>query len=204
MELSQRIQTAVPIESKPPVPSNGGSIYRFGAIRHTPYTNILQHSKAKKNILNNGRYTTNTPTVTTTYIKTNLRHTHTSIVSRYLATRGNNKMLRTPPPHISSTQEILPRLIRCTLAQLRTNESYLHKVDAKTHPSPLCPLCNTHTHTTHIISSTAPTVRTTLSTLDLWTDPARLSALLARWTEKLVDHKREDRTPHTSKGHGSG
>ena len=41
-------------------------------------------------------------------------------------------------------------LTRRTLAQLSTNKSpflksYLHKVDAKTHPSPLCPLCNIHT-----------------------------------------------------------
>ena len=81
-------------------------------------------------------------------------HIHTSIVSRHLATRGNNKILRTPPPHTSSSEEILPRLTRRTLAQLRTNKSpfhksYLHKVDAKTHPSPLCPLCNIHTHDTH-------------------------------------------------------
>ena len=62
---------------------------------------------------------------------------------------------------------ILPRFTRRTLAQLRTNKSaffivYLHKVDAKTHPSPLCPLCNTHTrqtsslqlhlHTHHIVT----------------------------------------------------
>ena len=118
--------------------------------------NILQHSKAKKTtIFNNGRYTTNIPTdphtVTTTDIKTNMRHIHTSIVSRHLATRGNNKILRTPPPHTSSSEERLPRLSRRTLAQLRTNKSpflksYLHKVDAKSHPSPLCPLCNIHTH----------------------------------------------------------
>ena len=62
----------------------------------------------------------------------------------HLATRGNNKILRTPPPHISSSEEILPRLTCGTHAQLRTNKSsflkvYLHKVDAKTHPSPLCP-----------------------------------------------------------------
>ena len=83
---------------------------------------------------------------------------HTSIVSMHLATIGNNKILCTHPPHIIGSEEILPRLTRCTLAQLRTNKSlflksYLHKVDAKTHPSPLCPLCNTHTH----ISSSAPT-----------------------------------------------
>ena len=85
--------------------------------------------------------------------KTNMRYIHTSIVSRHLATRGNNKILRTPPPHISSSEEILPRLNRRTRAQFRTNKSpflksYQHKVDAKSHPSPLCPLCNTHTHDT--------------------------------------------------------
>ena len=152
--------------------------------------NILQHSKAKKNtIFNNSRYTTNIPTdprtVTTTDIKTNMRHIHTSIVSRHLATRGNNKILCTPPPHISSSEERLPRLTR----QLRTNKSpflksYLHKVDAKTHPSPLCPLCNIHTH-----------------------DTAVVTALRDRWTEKQAGGPQvgtSDSSPPTSKGHGSG
>ena len=124
-------------------------------------------------------------------------HIHTSIVSRYLATRGNNKILRTPPPHISSSEERLPRLTGRTLAQLRTNKSpflksYLHKVDAKSHPSPLFPLCNT----THTISSTAPTYtphchtwicgQTTLEWWSCWLD-GEIS-----W---LVDQKRGDWTP---------
>ena len=117
---------------------------------------IRQHSKAQKpTIFNNVRCTTNIPTyphtITTTDIKTNLHHIHTSIVSRHLATSGNNKILRTSPPHIISSEEMLHRITRRTLAQLRTNKSpflksYLQKVDAKSHPSPLCPLCNTHTH----------------------------------------------------------
>ena len=93
-----------------------------------------------------------------------MRHIHTSTVSRHLATRGNNKILSTPPPHTSSSEERLPRFTRRTLSQLRTNKSpflksYLHKVDAKTHLSPLCPLCNMHTpslqlhpHTHHIVT----------------------------------------------------
>ena len=120
-----------------------------------------------------------------------MRHIHTSIVSRHLATRDNNKIMCTPPPHISSSEEILPRLTRWTLAQLRTNKSpflkvYLYQVDAKSHPSSLPPpLCNTHTHDTHHpINCTY--IRTTLSPLDLWTDPAGVSALLTRWTEKLA------------------
>ena len=104
---------------------------------------------------------TNIPTDLHTITTTDMCHMHTSIVSMHLATRGNNKILRTPP-HISSSKEALPHLTYCTLAQLRTNKSpflksYLHKVDVKSHPSPLCPLCNIHTHTTHIISLTAPT-----------------------------------------------
>ena len=105
----------------------------------TPLTqtyNILQHSKAKNpTIFNNGRYTTNIPTdphtINTTDIKTNMRHIHTSIVSRHLATRGNNKILRTAPPHISSSVEILPRLTCHTLAQLKTNITPLLFLDRK-------------------------------------------------------------------------
>ena len=94
------------------------------------------------------------------------------IVSRHPATRVNNKILRTPPPHISLT--------RRTFAQLRTNKStflksYLHKVDAKSHPSPLCPLCNTHTlDTYHLFNVTH--LRTTLSPLDLWKLTGELQA----------------------------
>ena len=85
-----------------------------------------------------------------------MHHIHTSIFSRHLTTRGNNKILRTPPPppHTNSFEERLPRLTRRTLTRLSTNKSpflksYLHKVNAKTHPSPLCPLCNIHTYDTH-------------------------------------------------------
>ena len=96
-------------------------------------------------------------------------------------TRGNNKILGTPPPHISSSEEILPRLTRRTLTQFRTNKSpflksYLHKVDAKSHPSPLCPLCNTHTHDIHHLFNCTH-IRTILSPLDLWTEPTGVTAL---------------------------
>ena len=161
------------------------------------YTNTHHAStlRGKKNtIFKNGRYTTNIPTdphtVTTTVIKSNMLHIHTSIVSMHLATIGNNKILRTPPPHIISSEERLPRLTRRTLAQLRTNKfpflkSYLHKVYAKSHPSTLWPLCNTHIHDTHHLFNCTHR-RTTLSPLDLWTDPAGVMELLARWREKLA------------------
>ena len=151
-------------------------------------------------MFHNGRYTTNIPQTpthsATTDVKTNMRHIHTYniiIVARHLATRGNNNTLRTSSPDISSYEEILSSLTRRTLAYLRTNKSpfpksYLHKVDAKHihhHHAPSVTL----THTTPILSSTAPTmshIRTTVSPLDLWTDPHGVSALLTIWTEKLA------------------
>ena len=61
-----------------------------------------------------------------------MRHIHASIVSMHLAIRSNNKILRTPPPHIINSDEILPRLTRRTLAQ---------------HYTPLL-----HSHTRHTLS----------------------------------------------------
>ena len=148
----------------------------------------------KPTTFNNSRYTTNIPTdpctVTTADIKANMRDIHTTIVSQHLAARDNNKILRTHPPQVSSTEENLPRHTRRTLAQLRTNKSpfllsYLHKIDASTHPSPLCPLCSTHEHTTQHLFS-CPQIPTTLSALDLWRDPSGVAALLDDWREKLA------------------
>ena len=98
-------------------------------------------------------------TVTTTDIKTNMRYIHTSIVSRHLTTRGNDKILRTPPPHTSSSEERLPRLTRRTLARIRTNKSpssnhtYTKSTPKHIQYAPSV----TSTHTTHTISSTSPT-----------------------------------------------
>ena len=61
-----------------------------------------------------------TTTVTTTD-KKNMHHIHTYIVSRI----SNNKILHTLPPHISSSEEILPCLTYHTIAQLKTNISPL-------------------------------------------------------------------------------
>ena len=116
------------------------------------------------------------------YTTANMRDIRTTIVSQHLAARDNNKILRTHPLQVSSTEENLPRHTRRTLAQLRTNKSpfllsYLHKIDASTHSSPLCPLCRTHEHTTQHLFS-CPQIRTTLSALDLWRDPSGVAALL--------------------------
>ena len=160
-------------------------------IHHIPTQtyNIRHHTKAKTLYLTTAAtQQTCLPdphTVTTTDIKTNMHHIHTSIVSRHLATRGHNKILRTPPPHISNSEEILPRLTSRTLAQFRTNKSPFLKVDTKSHPTPLCPLCNTHTHDTHNLFNCTH-IRTTLLPLDLWADLAGVMGLLARWRDMLA------------------
>ena len=124
--------------------------------KHTTYFNT---PRLKNTIFNNGRYATNIPTdpntVTTIDIKTNMRHIHTSIVSRHLATRGNNKILHAPPPHIISSEEILSLITLAALPNPEqinlpfSNHTY-NKVDAKTHKSPLCPLCNIHPSSLHL------------------------------------------------------
>ena len=113
---------------------------------HPLHTKTLSLQRPLHNKLPTDPYT-----ITTTDIKTNMRHIHASIVFIHLATRDNNKILRTLTPHIGSSEEILARLTRRTFSQLRTNKypflkSYLHKVEANSHPSPRCLLCNTHTH----------------------------------------------------------
>ena len=77
-------------------------------------------------------------------------------------------------------------------------KSYLHKVNAKSHPSPLCPLCNTYTHDTHHLFNCTH-IRTTPLPLDLWTDPAGVMELLARWRDMLAGGPKagwSDSPPH--------
>ena len=85
------------------------SQYRKHNIHHTPTQthSILQHSKAKKHYFQQRPLHKNIPTYPNTVTTTDMRHIHTFIVSMHLATRGNDKILRAPPPHISSSEEIL-------------------------------------------------------------------------------------------------
>ena len=93
-------------------------------------------------------------------------------------------------PKISPSELSLPREARRTLAQLRTNKSpilisYLHKVDETRYPSPLCPLCKTHPHTTdHLFNGTH--LYTSSNILDLWLSPERVAPLLMRWKRRLA------------------
>ena len=114
----------------------------------------------KNTIFNNGLYTTNIPTephtVTTAGIKTNMCHIHTSIVSRHLATRVNIKIIHTPHPHISSSEEIFP-------ASLVAPLPYSEQIN---HPSPKY----TYTKSTpnHITNHYAPSVSLTHMTHHLF------------------------------------
>ena len=105
-------------------------------IHHIPYTN-MQHTSTLQGLkfhFNNARYTTNIHTdphpVTTTDIKTNIRHLHISIVTMHIATRGNKNILRTPPPHISSFEEILPTSL---IAGLPNSEQINHPFSKHTY-----------------------------------------------------------------------
>ena len=168
--------------------------------KHTTYFNAPRLKTTIFNIIYTTHIFTDPHTVTKTDIKNNMHHLHTFILSRHPATRGNNTILRTPPPHISSSEEILSGITRRTLAQLRTNKSpflksYLHKVHAKLHQSPLFPLYNTNhlfncTHRTHHIV-TPEFVHITPVWLQWWPDGRR------SW---LVHHKLEDLTSPISKG----
>ena len=73
------------------------------------------------------------------------------------------------------------------------------------HPSPLCPLCRTHEHTTQHLFS-CPQIPTTLSALDLWRDPSGVAALLDDWREKLAANpiRQQKRTPPNKQGGSVG
>ena len=81
--------------------------------------------------------------------------------SGHLATRGNNKILHTLPPLINSYEEILPGLARRTLANSEhihhpsSNHTYTKSMQNHIHHHYASSV--TRTHTTHILSSTAPT-----------------------------------------------
>ena len=72
----------------------------------------------------------------------------------------------------------------------RTNKSpllvsYLFSIGDPRHPSPLCPLCLMHDHTSsHLFE--CKSLPTSLSSLDLWTNPDKVEPFLATWGERLL------------------
>ena len=63
--------------------------------------------------------------------------------------------------------------------------SYLFSIGDPRHPSPLCPLCLMHDHTSsHLFE--CKSLPTSLSSLDLWTNPDKVEPFLATWGERLL------------------
>ena len=107
-------------------------------------------------------------------------------------------------PLASSTRINKLHVMQNSALKSATGCTYLHKVDAKHihhHYAPSVTL----TYTTPIISSTAPTYAPHCYP---WICGQSPPEWLHCWSVErrswLVDHKREDRTPPTNKGHGSG
>ena len=107
-----------------------------------------------------------------------------------LSQRPPNKVLQDQTPSVSPAELLLSRETRRTLAQLRTNKSpllvsYLFSIGDPRHPSPLCPLCLMHDHTSsHLFE--CKSLPTSLSSLDLWTNPDKVEPFLAKWGERLL------------------
>ena len=104
----------------------------------------------------NNNYTVNINTksdlICEDLIQSNLKLIHSHIVSNHLSQRPPNKVLQDQTPSVSPAELLLSRETRRTLAQLRTNKSpllvsYLFSIGDPRHPSPLCPLCLMHDHT---------------------------------------------------------
>ena len=98
--------------------------------------------------------------------------------------------LQDQTPSVSPAELLLSRETRRTLAQHRTNKSpllvsYLFSIGDPRHPSPLCPLCLMHDHTSsHLFE--CKSLPTSLSSLDLWTNPDKVEPFLATWGERLL------------------
>ena len=98
-----------------------------------------------------------------------------------------NKLIDDVVPEINSMEEALERDQRTRLAQLRTNKSpfpksYLNKIDSKSYPSPLCPLCKIENHDTHHLFKCIK-IPTKLNILDSWNDPCGSTELLDTWVQ---------------------
>ena len=101
-----------------------------------------------------------------------------------------NSMIYITLPSVSPAELLLSREMRRTLAQHRTNKSpllvsYLYSIGDPRHPSPLCPLCLMHDHTSsHLFE--CKSLPTSLSSLDLWTNPDKVEPFLATWGGETV------------------
>lgn len=123
-------------------------------------------------------------------IDQNTKTIHTSIVEEHLTSRQPNRLLNDTAPLINNAEETLPRDMRRTLAQLRTDKSpllikYLNNIDPDNYPTDLCPLCSDETHdSNHLFNCTQ--LPTHLTTADLWADPVAVAGLVGTWRARLA------------------
>ena len=160
------------------------------------FTVLTENERHKKQTIfdNNNNYTVNINTksdlICEDLIQSNLKLIHSHIVSNHLSQRPPNKVLQDQTPSVSPAELLLSRETRRTQAQLRTNKSpllvsYLYSIGDPRHPSPLCPLCLMHDHTSsHLFE--CKSLPTSLSSLDLWTNPDKVEPFLATWGERLL------------------
>ena len=160
------------------------------------FTVLTENERHKKKTIfdNNNNYTVNINTksdlICEDLIQSNLKLIHSHIVSNHLSQRPPNKVLQDQTPSVSPAELLLSRETRRTLAQLRTNKSpllvsYLYSIGDPRHPSPLCPLCLMHDHTSsHLFE--CKSLPTSLSSLVLWTNPDKMEPFLATWGERLL------------------
>ena len=91
-----------------------------------------------------------------------------------------NRVLGASPPDISPLENLLPRSVRTTLAQLRSGHCWLlntYKARITSGISDVCPQCGVAPHSVeHLFNcQSSPTQ---LTTQDLWDDPAVVADFL--------------------------
>ena len=146
---------------------------------------IFENWSGKTIDINNNNTMPSTPDS----ISQNLKTIHTMAVSECLKSYKPNPVLAQSAPNINVSEQSLPRKTRRILAQLRAGKSpvltaYLHTIDPKSYPSPICPLCKSHDHTTQHLFSCSK-MKTSLTTMDLWNDPVSVTSLLQMWEDVL-------------------
>ena len=123
------------------------------------------------------------------------RQIHTNAVTKSIAARTDNRVLRAPAPDIADEEQELRRKTRRTLSQLRSGEcislnSYQHKIGLS--DSPICPCCRNQEHTAQHLFE-CPSHQTNLEPIDLWLRPILTAEFLG--TLPFVDLPESRRPP---------
>ena len=123
--------------------------------------------------------------------KQRIKAIHTNSVRSNIAKLEHNKVLGAPPPNISDSEKVLPRITRTTLSQLRSGystylKSYMSRISKDVPIPDICPLCTLPGHTTEHLFS-CPANPTTLTPQDLWSKPLECARFLNLATDDDTD-----------------